>query len=373
MIENNIVLECRNYLESIGVNKERIDNDFKDIYQVYFNLLPKVCILKENRNGGGNQTHIHVTGLEGGMKFFYDSKVLENITPNLGEDVKEELYIYSENLSDLNDRAIMKLGFDKKLNIQKSVDLIKSYTYKKIGRIGTPSIQVQLSKIRQDDEQFMNLRRCLFEKDGLIFLKKVTGEKIVMGIPYEIINEVIHDKKNYFEEVEIPLNNRDNPNTFRMVDYSSIATYSPNDEDELKENFVDLSSGIATRKLRTERHQAIVKLLAIDLERKGYKLYEYPVDCLAINQNNKGLLFEIKTLDGTESDEKKQVLKAFSQLCYYEKCYVKNKFDVEVEKVVLFESKIGEEHIDFFNEYGIKVLWVNKNKVIESVNGLFLL
>lgn len=372
MEKEKIIQVCKNYLISLGIDEERIDNDFKDIYQIYFNHLSKVCILKENRNGGGNQTHIHITGLESGMRFFYDKKILENITSKFSEDIKEELYIYSENLLDLNERVKKKLGVDKKLNIIKSKDLVKTYTFKKIGRIGTKSIQVQLSKTTKDDEQFMNLRRCLFEDDGLAFFKKTDGKIIVVGIPKKQLDDMNIKSKNYYEEVEVPLDNSNNLNTFRKVDCMSIASYSPNDEENSLDNIVDLSEGIHMRKLRTERHQDIVKLLAIDLERKGYELYEYPVDCLAIIEGKKGMLFEIKTLDGTASDEKKQVLKAFAQLCYYEMFYVSKKFDIEIEKFVFFEHKVSQEHISFFKKYGIQVLWLNENRSIENENGMFV-
>ena len=112
-----------------------------------------------------------------------------------------------------------------------------------------------------------------------------------------------------------------------------------------------------------------MKLIALDLARAGYSLYENPVDCLAIKDKYDSLLFEVKTLDGTNSDERKQVQKAFVQLFYYEEFNIKNYTEEKVKKIAVFESKISDEHICFFKKNGIKVYWIDNNIHLVDENG----
>lgn len=363
MHEEKIIELCKKYLSSVGINQEEINRYLDSVIEILVNRLPKVCILKENRNfEGGNQTHIHITGES--MKFFYNDKQLLNPVIELGNDTKLEIFIFRANLISLKNRAWEKYGIDNKIEISSNEVLIPSYTYKKIGRIANPPIQVQLSKIKLDDEYFMFMRHCLFQKDYLVFLKRLDGSILLLGIPYEFFFNKNYNERSSYIEIELPSSKEyEKDINFREVDNFSIASYKPKDEEDLEENIVDLSKGIFEIKKRTERHQDIVKLLANNLAGAGYKLYEYPVDCLAL-KNNELLLFEIKTLNGRLSDEKKQVRNAFSQLFYYEEFYVKKKFELKVKKYVLFEKKISDDHIEFFEKYGINVLWINDNNII---------
>lgn len=369
MYSEKVINLCKEYLTDLDINKRQIENDFKDIYQVMVHKLPKVCILKENREGkGGNQTHIHITGES--MKFFYSPEILNNPTLDMANDVKEYVNIYHKNLIDLKNRAFNKFKIKREFEVMKDNDCEKTFTVKKIGRIGSNSIQVQISKLKMDGTMFINLRECLFTGDYLIFLKKINGDIIVIAIPSEKIEVNKNSIINCFEEIELE-NSTDflHPQNFREVNFKTIASYNPSDEEELTENNFDLSKGIEIRKKRTERHQDIVKLLASNLQKKDYSLFENPIDCLAVKNQQPILLFEIKTLNHDFTDEKKQVQKAFSQLCYYEEFYVKKKFDGKVKKIAVFENKISDDHIKFFEKYGIEVLWVGESTEFYNKDG----
>lgn len=376
---NAIVQKVRGYLESVGVDSVLLDNELNDVKAVLVLNLPEVCILKKNRmTTGGNQTHIHVTGE--GMGFFFDKEVLEKNPTMYAKDVKENIILFKKNLIDLEDIAASRKNVTREGTLRSKDDIIDSYTLKKVGRIGSPSIQVQISKLRQDDKWFIHLRECLFTNDVLIFIKTARRESdIVVAIPYSYIkngtinNTVIFSKSQPKEEKgDLEPDNvtkERNPN-LRSVDFGSIAKFAPTDEEDEKTNSVaDLTESIQTRKKRTERHHDIVKLIALDLEREGYSLYENPIDCLAALGGRPALLFEVKTLDGSESDEKKQVQKAFSQLFYYEMFNAKQFSDNGIEKIAVFESKIKDEHITFLEKNNIKVTWLNESKYLVDVRG----
>lgn len=375
-----VVGQVRKYLESIGVPKTVLDDELNDVKAILVLHLPAVCILKENRASTSKQTHIHVTG--DGMRFFFDKDDLVKNPRMFSSDVKEDIILFRDNLIDLEDIAVRRNGVAKENLLRSESDMISSFTVKKVGRVDSPNnIQVQISKLRLDDKWFIHLRKCLFQNDVLVFIK--TGRReadLVVGIPYSyakdnsIHNTVIFANPKLREDDIISKESEEVFSTnsnLRSVDFGSIAKFKPVDEeDETISSFTDLTASIQTRKKRTERHHDIVKLIALDLERKGYSLYENPIDCLAVKENKTTLLFEVKTLDGSDSDEKKQVQKAFSQLFYYEMFSVKDFKENGLEKFVVFEKQISDEHINFFEQVGIKVIWVNENKHVVGKDGV---
>ena len=80
---------------------------------------------------------------------------------------------------------------------------------------------------------------------------------------------------------------------------------------------LDLADAIALRKKRTIEHNNAVRSLATVLHNAKFKLYQYPYDCLAIDGNNRSLMAEIKTLDGSPADERQQAERALGQLKGY--------------------------------------------------------
>lgn len=358
------------YLESIGIDKIIVEEKLENTKEILLLVLPEVCILKKNRPGSASkQSHIHVTGE--GMSFFFDEHDLKNDPIQFEIDQKEDITIFTKNLENLSKNAEEYHNVQRVININTDEEFIKTFTNKKVGHNGT---QVQISKTRLDDKVFINLRECLFKGDVLIFLKQMNDSIIAVGIPNFYFSKFGLGNKNVYEKVGTIVideeNNKDK--NLRAVNYINIATFNPSDEDDdsdYKNKTFDLSSGISKRKKRTERHQDIVKLIALDLERSGYLLYENPVDCLAIKEKNNSLLFEVKTLDGSKSDERKQVQKAFVQLFYYEEFNVKDYTEEKVEKIVVFEDKISDEHILFFNKNGIKVYWLDNNIHLADENG----
>lgn len=125
-------------------------------------------------------------------------------------------------------------------------------------------------------------------------------------------------------------------------------------------------------KKRTENHNRIVKNVAHLLELSGFQIMEGNIDCFAIKNNIK-LIIEVKSLDGTSSDEVKQVRQTYAQLDYYEE-FALGRYEKEsVYKIALFESKIIDEHIKFLQNRGQFVLWTDNSKIKGSNESLSLL
>lgn len=163
----------------------------------------------------------------------------------------------------------------------------------------------------------------------------------------------------------------------RSVDAESIAQYTPEDEEDDDEqdssNTVDLSQGIKTRKARTKRHNEIVKEFAKFLEEAGLQLFEGRIDCLGIKNNNIGIILEIKTLNGSQKDEEKQVMLAIGQLYYYEKCAMHQYSRIKTQKVAVFENKITDEHIQLLNSLNILTIWKDEQGITGEIESLKIL
>ena len=153
-------------------------------------------------------------------------------------------------------------------------------------------------------------------------------------------------------------------NTARKVTVATIAsTKTPDDSDEAatinQANLVSLADAIAKRIERSHRHNLLVQQFAASILDPSAEIWEGTFDCLAIGQEM-GLLAEMKTLDGSDSDERDQVRAAAAQLLYYEAFDVQaipELADSTLVKVALFESAPSNSHIRWLEGMGISVAW----------------
>lgn len=147
----------------------------------------------------------------------------------------------------------------------------------------------------------------------------------------------------------------------RMVTAGEIATIPVCQDDETSDvdNTIDLTNAINTRLDRSERHNYLVRDFAQLLENRGYNLAENPMDCLGMKSGSSSILVEVKTLNRTIEDERKQVRLALAQLLYYEEFSVSDLNTENVRKIALFESRISDEHIQFLEHYECLPIWIN--------------
>lgn len=371
-----------NYLKAIGVDDDFISMNVEEplFESVWVMKLPSVCILKENRieKSGSNQTHIHVTGES--MNFFFDGDEIENLTKST-EDEYVKIQLIDSNIAHLEmiKRANRDSRLESKVVIARETNLIESGTVKKLAYRTKQKPQVQLSKHSYDHPTFFRLRKGLFTGDLLVFFKNNNQDYWVVAIPstYQeanLIEESTPIVSNSKASLRIETDyDASEPTVYtkqwRSVKAEDIGRFS-SEENTLGGNYenetqslYDLSEGIASRRERTIRHHGIVRDIAKLLENNNFTLYENPIDCLALREN--ALIFEVKTLDGTDSDEMKQVRAALGQLLYYE-TFALDILDINEnippQKIALFESRISDDHIHFLEKYDCLVMWINENE-----------
>ena len=135
----------------------------------------------------------------------------------------------------------------------------------------------------------------------------------------------------------------------------------------------DLSAAIELRNKRTILHQKIVRSFASLLESLKFSLFEYPYDCLA-RKDDFVVLAEVKTLDGTVSDERKQAVRALGQIRSYAYFNVPEDFKGgQMELVVAFSEKPTEPILDFLAEQGISTAWIENTadwQLFRSADGM---
>ncbi len=157
----NILLLGQEYFSSIGLStKARSFFTSKNFESAAVIILPEVCIIRDNRPPGSSsgQTHIHVTG---DVRFaFYDRTVIEKTTKTSGDDIRK-VVVSKSNIENLRNRT----------SSFSDMDNVESSTISKLSVHSKNDVQVQLSKIRKDGNDFLNLRRGLYLNDLLVFLK----------------------------------------------------------------------------------------------------------------------------------------------------------------------------------------------------------
>ena len=117
------------------------------------------------------------------------------------------------------------------------------------------------------------------------------------------------------------------------------------------------AAAVHARADRLRRHNLLVRKLARRLTATGGRLYEVPFDILKVIEEL-GILAEIKTLDGTEEDERERVREALSQLLYYEAFVIGPVAgEAAIRKVGCFERRITDAHAAWLNQHGIAVIW----------------
>lgn len=120
---------------------------------------------------------------------------------------------------------------------------------------------------------------------------------------------------------------------------------------------VDYAEAIRIRQRRLAEHQEIVRLLAYINENCGFELYEGKFDCLA-TKNDTALLYEVKTILASASDEEKQTVKGVGQLKYYKYSIVNRQMGyTNIKEVIVFSNRPETGIIEFCSAENISVIW----------------
>lgn len=218
-------------------------------------------------------------------------------------------------------------------------------------------------KTKMPGAGFFTLWKDLYglnEEKTLIFNNE--KEKVITCKDWYKLEEALDLKNKKFTKSYIPV--------IRVSSKEIGKDYVFHDYDS---DFKDISLEKKKRSKRTARHQALVRAIANELDKKGYGLYEGIMDCAAVKYGKKTLLIEVKTLSESGEDELHQVRRSLSQLLYYEEFHlsqIPNCSNNNVVKVVLFENKIQDKYIGFLEKYGCRVIWANEDKELVGVDEL---
>jgi len=121
---------------------------------------------------------------------------------------------------------------------------------------------------------------------------------------------------------------------------------------------IDLTESIRIRQNRLALHQEIVRQLGLLCEKKGFSLYEGKFDCLSTIDDN-AVVFEVKTILDSMSDQEKQTIKGVGQLKYYKYSIVHKQMGYnKIREVLVYSQKPKESLIEFCSNENISILWL---------------
>jgi len=152
------------------------------------------------------------------------------------------------------------------------------------------------------------------------------------------------------------------PRTSRAVTPTTIGAAGIAESDEVAvAPDLDPAAAAAANRLRLDRlrrHNLLVRAFATRLAAAEMTLFEDPFDILAV-LGQVGILGEVKTLDGSEADERERVRDALAQLLYYE-AFVTAPVagEATIHKVACFERSISADHQAWLNRSGIATIWM---------------
>ena len=124
----------------------------------------------------------------------------------------------------------------------------------------------------------------------------------------------------------------------------------------------DLSAANEIRKKRTIQHHKAVASIAKLIAEEGFKVFEYPYDCLGHKAGTGSLLIEVKTLDGTTTDEHRQSVKALGQLKFYNHFHVPGELKKpNMAEVAAYNQTPSVSMVQFMNTNQIISVWSNED------------
>lgn len=133
---------------------------------------------------------------------------------------------------------------------------------------------------------------------------------------------------------------------------------------------IDYTESIRIRQQRLAEHQEIVRQLGLFCEERAFKLYEGKFDCLSTMEDT-ALVFEIKTILNSMSDQEKQTIKGVGQLKYYKFSIVNRQMEYEdIKEFLVYSQKPQVSLIEFCISENIKVVWLEEGifKIFDPVS-----
>lgn len=142
-------------------------------------------------------------------------------------------------------------------------------------------------------------------------------------------------------------------------DIAKIPAFSDNQEPAI----FDLAAANAVRQKRTIKHHHAVASIAKLISEAGFKIFENPYDCLGFKNGTGSILVEVKTLDGTSRDERRQSIKALGQLKSYSYFNVSNEMkNPKAIETVAYDQTPDQTTVAFLKESKVSSIWMNEDQ-----------
>lgn len=237
--------------------------------------------------------------------------------------------------------------------------------------IDTPKLMLALEAENDTEEEFeriYNLAQRTIEQiivdTGTTNAMAANAIKILPGIAEQLGDIERRNNRTYpvgqLVITEDEITTEEQPERRARLDYKQTSAGEIAREPNLNivsSVTVDYAEAIRIRQRRLAEHQEIVRLLAFINENYGFQLYEGKFDCLA-TKNDTPLLYEVKTILASTSDEEKQTVKGVGQLKYYKYSIVNRQMGyTNVKEVIVFSSRPEAGIIDFCSAENISVIW----------------
>lgn len=253
--------------------------------------------------------------------------------------------------------------------------------------IETPKLMLALEAENDSDEEFDRISALAQLSIEQIIQETRTSEamaanavKILPGIAEQLkdierisnraypIGHIIVTEDEISTEEEPEVSKRERT-AFRKVSAEDIAT-DPTIK-AVSSVSIDISDAIKIRQKRLVEHQAIVRLLAILNEKLGIQLFEGKFDCLGI-KGDTALLYEVKTILESTTDQEKQTVKGVGQLKYYKFSIVQQQMGLSnIKEILVFSKKPDLGIINFCTAENIAVIWrdIDSFQIFNVKNG----
>ena len=193
-----------------------------------------------------------------------------------------------------------------------------------------PSFAVQVGDIRKQDNYTYPIGHISITEDEISteIPDEVTTEE---GIPYSQYRQVTSE------------------NIARDPIFNEISSVS-----------IDLTESIRIRQNRLAHHQEIVRQLGLFCEQNGFQLFEGKFDCLSTIEDS-AIVFEVKTILPSMSDQEKQTVKGVGQLKYYKFSIVHRQMGFEnIREILVYSQKPNDSLIEFCLSENISIVWLEE-------------
>lgn len=245
--------------------------------------------------------------------------------------------------------------------------------------IETSKLMLALEAQNDSDEEFERISSLvplslaeIIEVTGTSKYMAANAVKILPGIAEQLDDIERRNNRAYviaevvITEDEISTEEAESPDPIRVAYRpTTVASIARDPQlNAIASASVDLTEAIRLRQRRLAEHQELVRALGAIVSASGFSLFEGKFDCLGV-KNNRGLLFEVKTLSGSLADEERQTVKGVGQLKFYDFSIVQGQMNLSnTIAFMAYSRRPSNRIIQFCQSENIRVIWKDGDEFV---------